>query len=124
MVLWNLPDDLKPWVGSSSPYYTWANEVWEAWVLGEVTLTEAGLSQTLRRHSVRGFSRKSRKVAALVLQMRTRRRREGSHLSMSHGDYVAGPGAEAETLRSSARRPPVAARGPGTARSPPPWAGS
>lgn len=66
--------------------------------------------------SLRGFSQESRKAAALVLHMRTRRLRERSHLSMSHGDYGGGgAGAKAETLRSSTRQPLVASRGPGYA---------
>ena len=72
---------------------------WEAQVPGAVTTAEA----RLHRHSLRGFSQESRRVAALILWMRTLKLRQRSHLSMFRNDYVAGPDTKPETLSSSAR---------------------
>lgn len=47
---------------------------------------------------IRGFSQESRRVAALTLRMRTLRLRQGSHLCLSHSDYVSGSGAQPEML--------------------------
>lgn len=60
-------------------------------------------------------------MAALILWRRTLRRRQGSHLSVSHSDYVAGPDAEPETLSSKSWWPLPAARGPGHALHHPPF---
>lgn len=61
-------------------------------VPGAAIISEAGLGGTPGVHGLRDSSQEPERVAALVLQIRTLRLREGGHLSTSHSNYVVGPG--------------------------------